>query len=175
MKTYKIIFLDIDGVLNSVVFAEENYKRTGKPLFMYDFLDPEAVNTFVEFLKAHDDIRLVIDSSWRYGDYDKDLEFFKTTGLAPIVPYIVGVTARSLKGHRGLEINHFLEHHNDDKLVKVNLFLQGDKFDISDYVVVDDDDFDISDNLKDNFVHVDNYTGLTEADYSKIKFILNIP
>ena len=60
------------------------------------------------------------------------------------------------------------------ELIKKLGISEGDKFDISDYVVVDDDDFDISDNLKDNFVHVDNYTGLTEGDYSKIKFILNI-
>ena len=39
-----IIFLDIDGVLNSAEFSERNYKETGKGLFMLDFLDPFAVD-----------------------------------------------------------------------------------------------------------------------------------
>ena len=54
-----IIFLDIDGVLNSEDFANRHYEETGKVLFMYDFLDPDAVDSMKKFLDNHPDIRLV--------------------------------------------------------------------------------------------------------------------
>ena len=168
MKKHKIIFLDVDGVLNSARFAEEHYKQTGKPLFMYDFLDPDAVDKMTEYLKCHPNVRLVISSSWRSGDYKEDVEFFLSKGTAPLVPFIVGATGRSHDLHRGYEINHFLLHHNEEEFN----WLQGEPFEISEYVVVDDDDFDISDNLKPNFVHVDANVGLTDEDYQMINEIL---
>lgn len=168
MKSYKIIFLDLDGVLNSARFSEEHYKQTGEPLFMYDFLDVTAVDIMAGFLKAHPNIRLVIDSSWRSGDYKEDIKFFSEKGTAPLVPYIVGVTGRDQELNRGYEINHFLQHHNEEKFN----WLQGEPFEIEEYVVVDDEDFDISENLLPNFVHVDNNVGITDGDYEKIKKIL---
>lgn len=169
MKSYKIIFLDIDGVLNSAKFSEEHYKQTGKPLFMFDFLDPDAVAKLVKFLERHPEVRLVISSSWRSGNYKEDIEFFSEKGTAPLVPYIVGVTGRSGDLHRGFEINHFLSYHNEEKFK----WMQGEPFVIEEYVVVDDDDFDISENLLDNFVHVDSNVGLTDEDYEKIETVLH--
>ena len=51
--------------------------------------------------------------------------------------------------------------------------MQGEPFVIEEYVVVDDDDFDISENLLDNFVHVDSNVGLTDEDYEKIETVLH--
>lgn len=168
MEKYKIIFLDIDGVLNSTRFSDEHYRQTGEPLFMYDCLDPDAVDKMTEYLKNHPNVRLVIDSSWRSGEYKEDIEFFSRKGTAPLVPFIVGVTGRDPDGNRGYEINHFLQYHNEERFN----WLQGAPFEILEYVVVDDEDFDIAENLLNDFVHVNGDVGLTDEDYKKINEIL---
>lgn len=165
----KIIFLDIDGVLNSAEFAERHYEETGKPLFMYDFLDPDAVNRLKEFLDKHTDIRIVLSSSWRWGDYGKTVEFLKDTGLKCLIPYYVGDTVRSYNGHRGTEVKHFIETMGKDESKK--LWKDETPFTIEKYTIVDDDS-DMLDEQLPFFVHTDNYYGITEDDYKKIEEIL---
>ena len=165
----KIIFLDIDGVLNSAEFANRHYEETGKPLFMYDFLDPDAVNRLKEFLDQHTDIRIVLSSSWRWGDYGKTVEFLKDTGLKCLIPYYVGDTVRSYNGHRGTEVKHFIETMGKDESKK--LWKDETPFTIEKYAIVDDDS-DMLDEQLPFFVHTDNYYGITEDDYKKIEEIL---
>ena len=165
----KIIFIDIAGVLNSAEFAERHYEETGKPLFMYDFLDPDAVNRLKEFLDKHTDIRIVLSSSWRWGDYGKTVEFLKDTGLKCLIPYYVGDTVRSYNGHRGTEVKHFIETMGKDESKK--LWKDETPFTIEKYTIVDDDS-DMLDEQLPFFVHTDNYYGITEDDYKKIEEIL---
>ena len=165
-----IIFLDIDGVLNSAEFAERHYKETGKGLFLYDFLDPFAVDSMKKFLDKHPDIRLVISSSWRYGDVHKTIDFFRGNGMSPLADYVIGDTPRSYSGERGKEIQWFLEHIDTDVIGDLILD-NGIKVDR--YVIVDDDYFDMLDFQKENhLVNIDSLHGITNNDYDKIEKIL---
>ena len=57
-----IIFLDIDGVLNSGDWAEELYKNPN-PNY-HNWCDPKAVDRLIEFLQSTG-FMLVLSSSWR--------------------------------------------------------------------------------------------------------------
>lgn len=165
-----IIFLDIDGVLNSNDFANKHYEETGKGLLMYDFLDPNAVDGMVEFLDKHPDIRLVISSSWRYGNVHKTIKFFTKNGMMSLVSYIIGDTPRSYSGERGKEIQWFLEHVGTDVMGD---FILDNDIKIDRYVIVDDDDYDLLDSQKENhLVKIDGVHGITNKDYEKIEKIL---
>ena len=165
-----IIFLDIDGVLNSEEFAERHYKETGKGLFMYDFLDPFAVDSMKKFLDKHPDIRLVISSSWRYGDVHNTVDFFRSNGMSPLADYVIGETPRSYSMERGKEIQWFLEHIGTDVMGD---FIIDNDIKIDRYVIVDDEDFDMLDFQKENhIVKIDRLYGITNDDYDKIEKIL---
>jgi hypothetical protein len=161
----KIIFLDIDGVLNSTQFAERHYNETGKGLFMYDFIDPDAVNEMRDFLLKHQDTRLVIVSSWRYGNVHETIDFFKTNGMKPLVEFIVGDTPRSLSGERGKEIKWFIENINTDKIGDLVI----EPFDIDRYVFVDDEDFDYLNEQLPFHIKIDGFYGITNNDFKNIE------
>lgn len=164
-----IIFLDIDGVLNSAEFAERNYNETGKGLFMFDFVDPFAVDSMKKFLDKHPDIRLVISSSWRYGNVHKTVDFFRSNGMSPLADYVIGDTPRSYSGERGNEIQWFLEHIGTDVMGD---FIIDNDIKVDRYVIVDDD-FDMLDFQKENnLVKIDSMHGITNNDYDKIEKIL---
>lgn len=160
-----LIFLDIDGVLNSSSYAKKNYEETGKMLFMYDFIDPSRVELLHSFLKKHnDDVGLVISSSWRDNTLNDTIQFFEEHELvAPLSKYIVGITPRLYDGVRGDEIDWFL---NSVGKQFAKEFLCIDRF-----CIVDDED-DMLEYQFDKFVHVDGYVGLTESDIDKIEKLL---
>lgn len=88
-----IIFLDIDGVLNSGDWAEELYKNPN-PNY-HNFCDPKAVDMLIEFLQSTG-FMLVLSSSWRRSG--NIYETFKSLDSIPylnkISPYIIGQTCR---------------------------------------------------------------------------------
>ena len=140
----KIIFLDIDGVLNG-------YSRfTGLCYKVFSKLH------LLKFVKRHYDLfgvrthkvkllskivkkigaKVVISSSWRGGwfqPYDKKegrqkelhdkLEKYNIT--------VIGITPRLSSGERGLEIKQWLEEYND--IVDSFVILDDEKFDIEQY------------------------------------------
>ena len=159
-----IIFLDIDGVLNSTAYMKR-FCVCGDGYFT-DVVDPNIVKLFTEFLDKHEDIKLVITSSWRYDSVQETIKFFETTGLREINDYIVGVTPRLLYVcGRGDEIKWFINHINSDVIGD----FVNDDFEIDHYVIVDDETFDILDEQKQHLIHVDNNTGLTEDNIKEIE------
>ena len=143
----RIIFLDIDGVLNN-----ENMYRTKK--HASNSLDPkniEVLNELIEDTKA----KVVISSSWRCGStIDSILSKMKTAGykhdildFTPILGY---------DHNRGNEIHQWLKEYEKE---------------VQSYVIFDDD----SDMLlwqRDYFIWVDRYYGLTPTMAWKAKHIL---
>lgn len=58
----RVLFLDIDGVCNSRLFAERVYRRTGKRMWLD--VDPELVQHVRRIIKETD-CKVVLSSTWR--------------------------------------------------------------------------------------------------------------
>ena len=166
----KVIFLDIDGVLNSTDYMHELIDNNVHEYeyFIYQFIDDNAVNIILNLCKEYN-LKLVITSSWRHFDLKSTLEYFneiENKKLWPLIPYIIGVTPRAWieneQGYfdtldRGYEIEKYL---NENK-------------EIDEYVILDDDT-DMLEPQKEHFIHIDSKHGLNDSYVDKIKKILNI-
>lgn len=157
----KVIFLDIDGVINSEAFAiwiqdHPEFCENGG----HFWIDPQKIDMIVN-LCEETGAKLVISSSWRGWSLKATLEDFSTyRDLSRLNPYIVGVTPRFYMNSRmymsrGDEIQYYLSTDQS----------------ITQYCIVDDDN-DMLDSQKDNFVRTDFKTGLTEDNIEQIKKIL---
>lgn len=153
-----ILFLDVDGVLNSADFIDRMvvYGQIHGKSWTDDggnhFIDPEAVKRVIH-LCNNKDVKVVISSSWRYFDLPTTIESFKGyRDLVPLIPYIVGVTPRLKSGHRGTEIAQWLSEHPE----------------VERYVIVDDDTDMTEEQMNGHFVQTDFDEGL---DYQRVKQI----
>jgi hypothetical protein len=145
----KIVFLDIDGVLNSYRTA-----YAMGPMKEEDGLDPIAVGLVREMCRLNK-AGVVISSTWRLGRDAQDFVIlFERYGWKN--PTVIGVTPTLSTGHRGKEIKAWLSGNSS----------------ITDFVVVDDDNYDTADDFPDNFVHVDSKEGFLYRDFIKCSKIL---
>jgi len=176
-KGKKIVFLDIDGVLQPYNYqyrfdcdmdvlqecmAREHNSPLYKNIHKYDlaaaYCDWEE--DAVEYLRAlleKTDARIVISSDWRsFNDTPKMKLLFK---IYDMDDYVIDITAEELKYcYRDGEIAHYLFHHPD----------------VTQFVIFDDhysDDFVAR--YPDNFVHT--YDKLEPKDIDKALEILNRP
>ena len=170
MNNIKVIFLDIDGVLNSERLAKQLYNKGIKchgDDGVYNFIDENVVNKLVQFCKIYN-IKLVISSSWRHFYFDDTIKFFqekRNKKLHSLIPYIIGQTPRLYKEKetgsseqlcRGDEIQYYI-----------------DTYHIENYVILDDDS-DMLDSQLEHFIQTDYKYGLLDKDFKKMKTILNI-
>lgn len=156
----KIIFLDIDGVLNSDKFykdlsqyirwkkAKEEGKSRDEQVALAS-IDPETVQ-WVWYIINHTQASLVISSTWR--NDNKLSEKFKYMGL----PEFIDITPSTIQRHRGTEIQMWLDAHPE----------------VDNYVILDDDT-DVLDSQSEHFVHVSYEEGLNEEFANKAINILN--
>lgn len=113
-----IIFLDVDGVLNSGKWIEANQDKS-----FLELIDPAAVAR-VNSLKEKTNAKIVISSSWRgqflnvANGFEKLTEFFAKYGVTDIV----GMTPRFHGKRRCEEIQGWLNQHK-----------------IKNFVILDDD------------------------------------
>lgn len=147
----RIIFLDIDGVLNSQDWFCSDDPNRGKGNF-----DPIAINR-LNWVIEETDAKIVLSTSWR-----NDPKIFDTFKQVGVNGEISGKTDYFATGinylYRGNEILKWCNEH-DDKIIS--------------YVIIDDDE-DMLFTQKDNFVHTDYIHGFTEMDARKaIKILLN--
>ena len=169
----KIIFLDIDGVLNHQIWFKKWYKggkRTDtKEQYNDSMIDPNSVallNKIIEDTKA----KVVISSSWRKNNTIESLQAIleskgftgEIIGLTPVL-YFTGEKDYHYSVPRGNEIKAWLE---------INKGILGDKMSKVKYVIFDDD----SDMLlwqRENFFWIDPYCGLTpNIIYKATRFLL---
>lgn len=143
-----IIFLDIDGVLNSTSFAMKN------PVIGLLGMDLEAVQILVKIVKETG-CKLVISSTWRKlglgvgSDFRQELA--KTDPSGTVLRAVIGATP-VLGGdfRRGNEIQKWI-----------------DKNSFHGKFVILDDDSDME-HLKGYLVQTDNYVGLTLDDANEV-------
>jgi hypothetical protein len=161
----KIIFLDIDGVLNSEQTCFEYHEATGKPGYGGWFKQEEVCTKEnvlwgeVLLLNLHKIVNatgasIVISSTWRkYFTVDKFKEMFALYGWdnAPIV----GKTPVSINRFRGKEIKEWIDLNEVEKFVIL------------------DDDTDFMDDQQPFFVNTNGMYGLSGDDAEKAISILN--
>ena len=166
-----VIFLDIDGVLNSELYYKSNryikpdkeYAKTKNAFVIYKSeFDPLAIE-FLNKLIEETDSNVVITSTWRNKGLENLQKLFESVGfkykLFDMTPYGCKDCLR------GNEIIQWIK--NNKKL------LAQDYYDFNSYVILDDD----SDMLywqRNNFILIDGYVGLTKNAVYRAKRILGL-
>lgn len=151
--TDKIIFLDIDGVLNSVDSSIAFYKwmPRGTKIQMEDRLDSVSIG-LLRRLCIETGAKIVISSTWRMGRTESDFveifarhgwEDFPIVGLTPIGHTLFEVGHRE----RGQEIQYWLDHNGNPE-----------------YIILDDDS-DMLDSQMSRFIHCSNVNGFRSKHY----------
>ena len=165
----KIIFLDIDGVFNSV-----NYYTQRKAFTPWDEskeFDPECVKKFNK-ITGVTGAKIVVSSCWRKGNLNYLQTLFNMVGIhGEVIGETPKLRASGILVPRGCEIEKSLRdmfHYPIWDWEKE----KGIVCDVETYVIIDDDS-DMLFNQKDNFVQTSQMYGLTNAHAQKAIRILN--
>lgn len=173
MKVDRIIFLDIDGVLNSERWAKKFYKMIKSKENIEginDLCDPYATNMLIELLNEIN-AKIVLSSSWRSKTIEETIKDFSTFRHKPfhkLVPYLIGVTPRFKERLiRGEEIQYWINWIKTDKLIKYKLIKEDIEIDENFKYIILDDDNDMLDNQ--NFIRIDNKIGISKEYIKQIR------
>ena len=163
-----IIFLDIDGVLNSEIFYGERHLRFESGEISRDDenhsknnIDTKVIG-YLNSLCQQIDAVVVISSTWRSGETVESMQnifnevgaTFKIISLTPYTGY-----------ERGTEISKWLKDNIKPETYGCH------SFDFKNYIIIDDDE-DMLLKQQNHFFKIDNYTGLTPTICNEIrKFI----
>lgn len=157
----RYLFLDIDGVLNSV----RTYTAFGKIPFpdendAKDFLDPIGI-ALINRLVA-EGVKVVLSSTWRLDVHNGTVSLEEMSRRIGIPLYSMTTNwVLGSDGKRGAEVDHWMEQNT--KNTEYNLF------------AILDDRADFTDMQKaHHFVHVKGYDGITFEDYQRIREILGL-
>lgn len=150
----KIIFLDIDGVLNHQAFYESDrwIKNEGRDTD----LDPKSIE-ILNGIIANTGAKVVVSSTWRIGRTVGELQQALTRKgfIGEVIDFTPRIQFQGLGTiARGVEINEWLRV-NCAKFKKCI-----DYWEYKEYVILDDDS-DMLLSQKNNFIHVDNFVGMT--------------
>lgn len=147
-----ILFLDFDGVLCT---SRQAYAVGDRGLL--GCLDPVALD-FLNRICRENKIWVIISSTWRIGsDIMEFHKMFKATGHFDLVNSLYFkeyATPGSKTGHRGSEIESWLESNSDVVL---------------DYMIIDDEDHDIYEFQKEKMTKTDGRNGILFEHYIKIE------
>lgn len=173
----KIIFLDVDGVLNhnawyKWIMSHPEFLKEGG----HRSIDPRSVERVIKICDKTG-ARIVMSSSWRLWEFYQTLKNLNSIrDLRPILDYMVGITERTDDRFRGQEIKYFLNNCRKGNFITVsgnNLkkadieFVQFPKY------IILDDDTDMLDEQANVFLHIDDMVGITHKDVEKAIKILN--
>lgn len=139
----KVIFLDIDGVLNNKS-TKDTFKFKGWNMLG---LDKDLLSLFKKWLAKRSVYKIVLSSTWRL--HQDAREELKRNGI-----YWIDVTPGF--GIRGKEVSVWL---NDNP-------------EVTNYAILDDND-EFSDIQQSHFVQTDPALGITQDDLDKIDKILS--
>jgi hypothetical protein len=150
IQNQKILFLDIDGVLNSEIYYKSiSHLENGGSRF-----DPKSVE-LIKKLVDEFSLRIVISSTWRYGATDRLMHELKDSKLIGYL-YHEWFTPVIHPAHRGTEIKLWLELHPE----------------VIDYIIIDDDENILEEQIK-RFVKTDLHEGMTEEHFNRVRAILS--
>ena len=151
----KVIFLDIDGVLNTTVDNTKIHIRDGGFHFFIDFNLIPNLKQILE-LCLNQDIKIIVTS---INALNKNSEMFNKLLLDYFhikKKIVIDVDSRQNK-ERGLFVQDMIK-----------------KYNINNFVVIDDDDFDILPYISlNNFININRAVGINFKDIEKILEVLN--
>lgn len=150
IQNQKILFLDIDGVLNSEVY----FKSASHPDSISSKFDPNGVELIKKLVEEFS-LRIVISSTWRYGATDRLMHELKSAELIGYL-YHEWFTPVIHPAHRGAEIKLWLELHSE----------------VTDYIIIDDDENILEEQMC-RFVKTDLHKGMTEEHLNRVRAILS--
>jgi hypothetical protein len=154
----KVIFLDIDGVLNS---NDWYVKTRGVGGYNGGDVDPECIELINDLIDATG-AKIIMSSSWR-SDYENSCEYLYDNGL--YCDAIIGKTPHFCYTCQNDDIRSTLCRGNEIQYVL-------ESKDITSYVIFDDDQ-DMLYSQKDNFIHIDYMHGITKEHIEQAIKILN--
>jgi hypothetical protein len=183
----KVIFLDIDGVLNSQDWYV--YRRDAVEMDsinaqypFYEF-DPRAVERLNRII-GETECKIVVSSSWRSGETIESLQ--KLFDQVGIIGEVIGLTPHlwctkpyeDMDGYRmprGCEIDWWLDNHGDFQRInwsKEEQIKYEGKSKVKNYIILDDDS-DMLYGQREHFIKTPNPTGLTDELADQAIEILN--
>lgn len=185
----KVIFLDIDGVLNHQEWyrkrkdtVDQNDISSHYPFYEFDPESVKQLNRIIDETGA----KVVVSSTWRIGRRAEDLqEILDRVGFTGEV---IDTTPNFLAGGfdntgerirysvpRGCEIDWWLEIHGDFQRINWSREVQQERIDnakVKNYVILDDDS-DMLLSQKEHFIKTYTSHGLTEERADMAIEILN--
>lgn len=150
----KVIFLDIDGVLNNSKHLIGLMRLLGKNQYLsimhevqelpFDYRSCELINKLVKETNSE----IILSSTWRLNPNHKEIiKKYADIDINNITPRLSTI--------RGIEIKDYLDKHKE----------------IVNYVIIDDDS-DMLPEQMNNFVKVDSEVGFGVVEYNKCLEIL---
>lgn len=146
----KVIFLDIDGVVNTLKIYKTPPRRLKRYLiykdnFYFDMPNKGRVSnldaiTWLELICRQHNASIVISSTWRI-DFQGVIDALRNAGLSKDIQ-IIGRTG-AVRNSRGEEIQEYLDKHPE----------------ITEYIIIDDDS-DMG-NLTSHLVQTNTWAGIT--------------
>jgi len=179
----KIIFLDIDGVLNCEDWYRKRFKDTEDNRIMSEYpyyeFDPAIVkrlNKIIEETGA----KVVVSSTWRHGRTPEELQSI-LNGVG-FVGEVIDVTPHmnSVLGYtipRGCEIDYWLERTGKFQRINWSIKVQREYIEkavVKNYIILDDDS-DMLYNQREHFIKTGRMFGLDEECVERSIKILNTP
>ena len=178
----KIIFLDVDGVLNSNDWYVERHRLVQAGVetrnYPYDEFSPSIVAKLNKITDATG-AEIVVSSTWRLGrDLAELRDLFTQVGITGHVldktPHFGGIDGYTIP--RGCEIEQWLDQH---KFQRINWSMKeqkeyAEKSEIDNYVIFDDDS-DMLYNQREHFIKTSQKTGLDDTDVERAIELLKKP
>lgn len=144
-----IIFLDIDGVLNS----DNYYRMVDRSLKDWSRFDPSAI-ILIKKLIVEFELKIVISSTWRFGVVKLLNDELKKSDLIQYL-HKDWKTPQIHPSHRGQEIKLWLDNHPE----------------VKHYLIFDDDE-NILHEQKPKFIKTGLFEGMIEEHYYQARKIL---
>ena len=163
----KVIFLDIDGVLNTKWWYTQMDRNTPKDQYGYAF-DPKAVANLKKIVEETGS-DIVISSSWKSFGFSELEEMWKDRDLPG---KLIGITPNSVSDELLLDadIDSIELFHIRGEEIKEWLTKHGKQ--ISNYAIIDDMDNMLTEQQS-HFVQTNPEVGITKEDAGKTIAILN--
>jgi len=145
----KVLFLDIDGVLNSNFY----YKYIYKPGENVSRFDPYCV-VLVKKIVEEFSLKIVISSTWRNGSMNRLLKELNENGFMEFL-HKDWLTPVVRPASRGKEIELWLQNHKD----------------VTDYLILDDNQ-NIYDHQISKLVQTSTLLGMVQESYNQARNLL---